>query len=68
VLDYTLFPLKNPERLVLDLGGEDAGGVLASLQEKVAAGDPYIAALRVAANRPGEIGRPWCRAGVAAAV
>ncbi|HJS39062.1 MAG TPA: N-acetylmuramoyl-L-alanine amidase [Burkholderiales bacterium] len=53
VLDYTLFPLKNPERLVLDLGGEDAGGVLASLQEKVAAGDPYIAALRVAANRPG---------------
>ena len=25
----------------------------ASLQEKVAAGDPYIAALRVAANRPG---------------
>ena len=53
VLDYTLFPLKGPERLVLDLGGEDTGGVLASLQEKVAAGDPYIAALRVAANRPG---------------
>ncbi|MDH4094277.1 MAG: N-acetylmuramoyl-L-alanine amidase [Betaproteobacteria bacterium] len=53
VLDYTLFPLKDPERLVLDLGGDDAGGVLASLQEKVAAGDPYIAALRVAANRPG---------------
>ena len=53
VLDYTLFPLKGPERLVLDLGGDDTGGVLASLQDKVAAGDPYIAALRVASNRPG---------------
>jgi N-acetylmuramoyl-L-alanine amidase len=52
-LDYSLFALKNPERLVLDLQTEDAAGVVASLQEKVAAGDPYIAGLRVAANRPG---------------
>jgi len=52
-LDYALFPLKNPERLVLDLQGEEADGVLTQLQEKVAENDPYIATLRVAANRPG---------------
>jgi N-acetylmuramoyl-L-alanine amidase len=52
-LDYSLFPLKNPERLVLDLQGEEAGAVLSELQDKVAAGDPYISSLRVAANRPG---------------
>jgi len=52
-LDYSLFELKNPERLVLDLNTEDADGKIAELQSKVAAGDPYIAALRVATNRPG---------------
>jgi N-acetylmuramoyl-L-alanine amidase len=52
-LDYSLFPLKNPERLVLDLQGEAAGAVLSELQDKVAAGDPYISSLRVAVNRPG---------------
>jgi N-acetylmuramoyl-L-alanine amidase len=52
-LDYSLFPLKSPERLVLDLQGEEAGAVLAELQDKVAAGDPYISSLRVAVNRPG---------------
>ncbi len=53
VLDYSMFPLKDPDRLVLDLNAEDAEGVLASLQEKVAENDPYVASLRVAANRPG---------------
>jgi N-acetylmuramoyl-L-alanine amidase len=53
VLDYSMFPLKDPDRLVLDLNTEDADGVLASLQEKVAENDPYVASLRVAANRPG---------------
>jgi N-acetylmuramoyl-L-alanine amidase len=52
-LNYALFALKGPERLVLDLEGTDAGSALAELQNKVAAGDPYIAALRVARNRPG---------------
>jgi N-acetylmuramoyl-L-alanine amidase len=52
-LDYSLFELKDPDRLVLDLTTEDAGGAIAELQSKVAAGDPYISALRVAANRPG---------------
>jgi N-acetylmuramoyl-L-alanine amidase len=52
-LKYALFAIKEPERLVLDLEGVDAGPVLNELQNKVAAGDPYIASLRVARNRPG---------------
>jgi N-acetylmuramoyl-L-alanine amidase len=52
-LDYSLFALKSPERLVLDLNADDAGGLIAELQSKVAAADPYIAVLRVALNRPG---------------
>jgi len=52
-LDYSLFALKNPERLVLDLSAEDADGLIATLQSKVAAEDPYIAVLRVGLNRPG---------------
>jgi len=52
-LKYALFAIKEPERLVLDLAGVDAGPVLNELQDKVAAGDPYIASLRVARNRPG---------------
>jgi N-acetylmuramoyl-L-alanine amidase len=52
-LDYSMFALKGPERLVLDLVGADPGPALAELQNKVAAGDPYIASLRVAQNRPG---------------
>jgi len=53
VLDYSMFPLKDPDRLVIDLNADDADGVLASLQQKVAENDPYVASLRVAANRPG---------------
>ncbi|MGH8707792.1 MAG: N-acetylmuramoyl-L-alanine amidase, partial [Burkholderiales bacterium] len=52
-LDYSMFALKNPERLVLDLNAEDADGLIAALQSKVAAEDPYVAVLRVGANRPG---------------
>jgi len=52
-LDYSMFPLKGPDRLVIDLNADDAEGLLAALQEKVAENDPYVASLRVAANRPG---------------
>jgi N-acetylmuramoyl-L-alanine amidase len=45
--------VKDPERLVLDLEGLDYGPALAELQGKVAAGDPYISALRAGRNRPG---------------
>ena len=52
-LNYTLFTLQNPARLVLDIQGDQADGAVNALQDKVSADDPYIAALRVAANRPG---------------
>lgn len=52
-LSYNLFPLKEPRRLVLDLEGADSGSALAELHTKVAAGDPYIAGLRVALHKPG---------------
>jgi len=53
VLDYSMFALKGPDRLVIDLSADDPDGILASLQQKVAENDPYVASLRVAANRPG---------------
>ena len=52
-LKYTLFALKNPERLVLDFEGAEMSPALAELHGKVATGDPYIDKLRVGRNRPG---------------
>ena len=50
---YSLFPVNNPERLVLDLEGIEMSAVLSDLNNKVTADDPYIAKLRVGLNRPG---------------
>ena len=52
-LEYTIFSLKDPERLVLDLETDELPPALAELSTKVAADDPYIEGLRVARNRPG---------------
>ncbi|MBS0336343.1 MAG: N-acetylmuramoyl-L-alanine amidase [Proteobacteria bacterium] len=52
-LRYSLFAVENPDRLVLDLEGIEMSAVLADLNNKVTANDPYIARLRVALNRPG---------------
>src|SRR5688572_6299279 len=52
---YSLFSVKDPERLVLDLEVADIAPALAELQGKVAADDPYIGGLRVARNRPGVV-------------
>ena len=52
---FTLFSLKSPERLVLDLETGELSAALAELAGKVAADDPYIQGLRVAHNRPGVI-------------
>src|SRR5688572_10853046 len=52
-LKYTLFSLKNPDRLVLDFEGAEMSPALAELHGKVATGDPYIDKLRVGRNRPG---------------
>ncbi len=52
-LRFSVFGVKDPERLVVDIEGADFGAALAELQDKVAAGDPYIAKLRAGRNRPG---------------
>jgi N-acetylmuramoyl-L-alanine amidase len=54
-IEYSIFALKDPERLVLDLEIEDMPPALAELAAKVAADDPYIQGLRVAKNRPGVV-------------
>jgi len=52
-LRYTLFALKDPERLVLDFEGAELSPALAELHGKVTTGDPYIEKLRVGRFRPG---------------
>ncbi|MGQ0512407.1 MAG: N-acetylmuramoyl-L-alanine amidase [Betaproteobacteria bacterium] len=52
-LRFSVFGVKDPERLVVDIEGAEFGAALAELQDKVAAGDPYIAKLRAGRNRPG---------------
>ncbi len=54
-IKYSVFSLKDPERLVLDLETDELSAALAELHGKVAAEDPYIQGLRVARNRPGVI-------------
>ena len=54
-LKHSLFSVKDPERLVLDIESDELPAALAELPEKVAADDPYIKGLRVARNRPGII-------------
>jgi N-acetylmuramoyl-L-alanine amidase len=54
-IQYTVFSIKDPERLVLDLETSEVSPALAELQGKVAADDPYISGLRVARNRPGVV-------------
>lgn len=50
---FTLFGIKDPERLVLDLELAELSPALLELNTKVAADDPYVQGLRVAHNRPG---------------
>ncbi len=54
-IEYSIFSIKDPERLVLDLHTNDLSAALAELNAKVAPDDPYIEGLRVARTRPGVI-------------
>ena len=54
-IKHSVFGLKDPERLVLDLESGELSAALAELQDKVTADDPYIKGLRVAHNRPGVV-------------
>jgi N-acetylmuramoyl-L-alanine amidase len=52
-VSYKYFTLTNPDRLVIDLDGVEAGAVLNALIGQLSADDPYIGAIRVGMNRPG---------------
>ena len=54
-IQYTVFMLKDPARLVLELEVDDLPQSLSELHSKVAEFDPYISGLRVARNRPGVV-------------
>jgi N-acetylmuramoyl-L-alanine amidase len=54
-IKFTLFGVKDPERLVLDLELAELSPALLELNTKVAADDPYVQGLRVARNRPGVV-------------
>ena len=50
---HKYFTLSNPDRLVIDLEGVQAGAALDALAAQLGADDPYISAIRVGLNRPG---------------
>jgi len=50
---HKYFMLSNPQRLVIDLEGVEAGVALDALAGQLSPDDPYISAIRVGANRPG---------------
>ena len=50
---HKYFALSNPERLVIELEGVEAGAALDALSGQLTAEDPYIGAIRVGMNRPG---------------
>src|SRR2546423_9023490 len=54
-LKHSVFSVKDPARLVLDIETADITPALAELHAKVTADDPYVQGLRVARNRPGVI-------------
>ncbi len=54
-MKFSVFAVKDPERLVLDLETADISPALAELAAKLTAEDPYVQGLRVARNRPGVV-------------
>jgi N-acetylmuramoyl-L-alanine amidase len=54
-IKHSIFAVKDPERLVLELQTDELSPALAELQGKVSGDDPYIQGLRVGRNRPGVI-------------
>jgi len=50
---HKYFMLSNPQRLVIDLEGVEAGVALDALAGQLSPDDPYISAIRVGTNRPG---------------
>ena len=52
---HQMLPMKNPERLVLDLDDVELTGEIAQLGERLQPNDPYIQAIRVARFKPGVV-------------
>jgi N-acetylmuramoyl-L-alanine amidase len=52
-VDYNMFTLSNPDRLVIDLTNVDPHGALDALPARIGSNDPYIKALRVGQFKPG---------------
>jgi len=54
-IQYNMFTVKNPERLVIDLEDADITGPLNELASKIGNDDPYIKSVRVARFKPGVV-------------
>lgn len=54
-IDYTLFTIKAPDRVVLDLEKVELATVLEALPARIAPDDPFIGAARVGRFRPGVV-------------
>jgi len=54
-VSYKYFTLSNPERLVIDLEGVEAGALLDAMMSLLSVDDPFIGSIRVAMNRPGVV-------------
>ncbi len=52
---HQMLPMKNPERLVLDLDDVDLNGEIGQLGQRLQPSDPYIKAIRVARFKPGVV-------------
>jgi N-acetylmuramoyl-L-alanine amidase len=52
---YRMLPMKNPERLVLDLDDVELSGEIAQLGQRLQSSDPYIESIRVARYKPGVV-------------
>jgi len=54
-ISYKVFFLNNPDRIVMDIENVELNASLKSLVDKIAADDPNIKQVRVAANKPGVV-------------
>ncbi len=54
-VSHQMLPMKNPERLVLDLEDIELTSELAQLGQRLQPNDPYIQAIRVARFKPGVV-------------
>ncbi len=52
---HTLFSIKNPERLVIDLEDVEINSTLSDLADKIGKDDPYIQGMRVGRFKPGVV-------------